>query len=136
MFLLAALLAAWDVIFATLHHCQCALQTRFKARSWSKFLLDYLFTYNKRLVAAKTTGDFPPPWTEYTLYWIYAAHADVWDDYHCKVCCPFTGLQLTGCILPLGIAAVPILMLLMLNKAPSIKHQPQCSLDSSLHRMG
>ncbi|KAK9844482.1 hypothetical protein WJX74_003045 [Apatococcus lobatus] len=60
------------------------IETRFKARSWSKFLLDYLFTYNKRLVAAKTTGDFPPPWTEYTLYWIYAAHADVWDDYHCK----------------------------------------------------
>ena len=65
--------------------CVPCLQTRFKARSWSKFLLDYLFTYNKRLVAAKTTGDFPPPWTEYTLYWIYAAHADVWDDYHCKV---------------------------------------------------
>ncbi|KAK9814725.1 hypothetical protein WJX72_010548 [[Myrmecia] bisecta] len=56
------------------------IQERFKLPSWQAFLLESL-TWHQ--IDYKASGmEWTPPWTEYTLYWIYASHACILDDYH------------------------------------------------------
>ena len=65
-------------IFATDVPLQLSIfiQQRFGVTRWLQFLVDTL-----SLSFTEENG-WKLPWTEYNLYWIFAHHVGVWDDYH------------------------------------------------------
>lgn len=68
-------------IFATDVPLQLSIfiQRRFSVTRWLQFLIDALSdSFNE-------ANGWKLPWTEYNLYWIFAHHVGVWDDYHTGV---------------------------------------------------
>lgn len=54
------------------------IEHRFRQKSWTEYLLEFLPpAYNKG-------GDngWATPWTDYMLYWVFATHVNVFEDYH------------------------------------------------------
>lgn len=57
------------------------IQNRFQVDSWVAYLLDVFAAKNKRNLQVKhETHD--PAWTEYSLYFLFAQHAQVFEKYH------------------------------------------------------
>ena len=68
-------------IFATDVPLQLSIfiQRRFRVTRWLQFLVDALSE------SFTEANGWKLPWTEYNLYWIFAHHVGVWDDYHTGV---------------------------------------------------
>ena len=68
-------------IFATDVPLQLSIwiQRRFRVTRWLQFLVEAL---NESFTEANA---WQLPWTEYNLYWIFAHHVGVWDNYHTGV---------------------------------------------------
>ncbi|KAK9824874.1 hypothetical protein WJX74_002306 [Apatococcus lobatus] len=58
------------------------LEARFGVASWTGFLLDRAVDKGERNAAEGRSTTDPPAWTEYTLYFLFARHAQLYDQYH------------------------------------------------------
>ncbi|KAK9865256.1 hypothetical protein WJX84_011806 [Apatococcus fuscideae] len=58
------------------------LEGRFGVSSWTGFLLDRGVAQAARNAAEGRSTTDPPAWTEYTLYFLFARHAQLFDQYH------------------------------------------------------
>ena len=55
---------------------------RFKVDSWVAYLLDVFADKNRRQWEASHELQHDPAWTEYSIYYVFARHAGVFDKYH------------------------------------------------------